>query len=284
MRLQERLRPVLEDFVVFAKRVDKRLLSFIEKEDIYRGIREAKELEKKERGPLKRVYVKWIRKSFEFLRDRDVELELKGVFEENPWFDVLHYLGVQRIYVSPEKLELGKLYGHIDESLRDFIDGYVSKGYFWSIALNISNFKKFENSVFVYLPEGFVEGNFESSLKAFLEEDKYLKLRTFYWRFPEKRSVFSKVLSERLTQAIQGDYPEKQVRLIQTTIAVIKEDPESLPEGEAQSFAEKWLREELVDLYIYATLLASRVLLHNWLAPSAGHPYLFQSFSLSLWA
>jgi hypothetical protein len=47
----------LEDFVVFAKRVDKRFLSFIEKEDIYRGIREAKELEKKERGPLKRVYV-----------------------------------------------------------------------------------------------------------------------------------------------------------------------------------------------------------------------------------
>jgi len=110
MRLQERLRPVLEDFVVFAKRVDKRFLSFIEKEDLYRGIREVKELERKERGPLKRVYVKWIRKSFEFLRDRDIELELKGVFDENPWFDVLHYLGIQRIYVSPEKLELGKLY------------------------------------------------------------------------------------------------------------------------------------------------------------------------------
>jgi len=78
-----------------------------------------------------------------FLRDRDVELELKGVFEENPWFDVLHYLGIQRIYVSPEKLELGKLYGYIDESLQDFIDEYVSKGYFWSVALNISNFKSF---------------------------------------------------------------------------------------------------------------------------------------------
>jgi hypothetical protein len=255
MRLQERLRPVLEDFVVFAKRVDKRFLSFIEKEDIYRGLREAKELEKKERGPLKRVYVKWIRKSFEFLRDRDVELELKGVFEENPWFDVLHYLGIQRIYVSPEKLELGKLYGYIDESLSDFIDEYVSKGYFWSVALNISNFKSFENGAFVYLPKGFVEEGFESSLKTFLEEDKYylkqipkaLILRTYYRDFPKKRPVFSKVLSEVLTQAIQGGYPEKQVRLIQTAIAVIKEEPESLPKGEPQSFAEKWLREELVN-------------------------------------
>ena len=59
--------------------------------------------------------------------------------------------------------------------------------------------------------------------------------------------MFSRLFSERLTQAIQGGYPEKQVRLIQTAIAVIKGDPESLPEGEAQSFAEKWLREELVD-------------------------------------
>jgi hypothetical protein len=255
MRLQERLRPVLEDFVVFAKRVDKRFLSFIEKEDLYRGIREAKELEKKERGPLKRVYVKWIRKSFEFLRDRDIELELKGVFEENPWFDVLHYLGVQRIYVSPERLEMGKLYGYIDESLGDFIYEYVSKAYFWSVALNISNFKSFERGAFVYLPEGFVEGDFESYSKAFLKEDRYylkhipkaLILRTYYRDFPEKRSVFSKVLSERLNQAIQGGYPEKQVRILQTAIAVIKGDPESLPEGEPKSFAEKWLRKELVN-------------------------------------
>jgi len=149
------LRPILEDFVVFAKRLDKRFLSFIEKEDLYRGLREAKGLERRERCLLKRVYVKWIRKSFEFLRDRDVELGLKGVFNENPWFDVLHYLGIQRIYVSPEKLELGKLYGHIDEGLRNFIDEYVSKGYFWSVALNISNFKSFENGAFAYLPEGF---------------------------------------------------------------------------------------------------------------------------------
>jgi hypothetical protein len=255
MRLQERLRPVLEDFVVFAKRVDKRFLSFVEKEDLYRGIKEAKELEKEVRGPLKRVYVKWIRKSFEFLRDRDVELELKGVFEENPWYDVLHYLGIQRVYVSPEKLELEKLYGYVDKSIEDFLEGYLSKGYFWSFASNISNFKKIENGVFVYLPEGFVEGDFESYSKVFLEEDRhYLKhipktliLRTYYRDFPEKRVVFSEVLSERLTQAIQGSYPERHIRIVQTAIAVIKEDPESLPEGEPQSFVERWLKEELED-------------------------------------
>jgi len=259
MRLQERLRPVLEDFVVFAKKVDKRFLSFIEKEDLYRGIREAKELEREVRGPLRRVYVKWIRKSFEFLRDRDIELELKGVFDENPWYDVLHYLGVQRIYVSPEKLELGKLYGYVDESLRDFIEEYVSKGYFWRLALDISNFKSFETGVFIYLPEGFLERSFEGDVKKLLKEDRYylqhipaaLTLRTFYRDFPEKRSVFSEFLSEGLTQAIQKGYPEKHIRIIQTAIAVIKEEPERLPKGEPKSFAEKWLREELSDLLLY---------------------------------
>ncbi|MCI4454000.1 MAG: hypothetical protein JHC25_03500 [Thermodesulfobacterium sp.] len=253
MRWQERLRQVLEDFVVFAKRVDKRFLSFIEKEDLYRGLREAKELEREVRGPLKRVYAKWIRKSFEFLRDRDIELELKGVFDENPWFDVLHYLGIQRVYVSPEKLVLGKLYGYVDERLRDFIEEYVSKGYFWSLALDISTFKSFESGNFVYLPEGFVEGSFEGGAKKLLEEDRYylwhisttLILRTFYRDFPEKRSVFSEVLSGVLTQVIQGGFSEKHIRVVQTAIAVIKEEPETLPEGEPKSFAEKWLREEL---------------------------------------
>jgi len=96
---------------------------------------------------------------------------------------------------------------------------------------------------------------FPKGLKAFLEEDKYylkqipkaLILRTYYRDFPEKRPVFSKLLSEVLTQTLQGGYLEKQVRLIRTAIAVIKEDPNSLPEGEPQSFAEKWLREELVN-------------------------------------
>jgi hypothetical protein len=67
-----------------------------------------------------------------------------------------------------------------------------------------------------------------------------------YRDFPEKHVVFSEVLSERLTQAIQGGYPEKHIRIVQTAIAVIKGNPESLPEGEPQSFVERWLREELV--------------------------------------
>nr|NAZ24059.1 hypothetical protein [Thermocrinis sp.] len=47
---------------------------------LYRGIREAKELEREVRGPLKRVYVKWIRESFEFLRDRDIEWSFGSSF------------------------------------------------------------------------------------------------------------------------------------------------------------------------------------------------------------
>jgi hypothetical protein len=76
-----------------------------------------------------------------------------------------------------------------------------------------------------------------------------LKLRYLYDRFfDERHTTFSHILSDRLSQAIREGYPEKHIRVIQTAIAVIKEDPESLPKGEPQSFAEKWLREELVDI------------------------------------
>jgi hypothetical protein len=64
--------------------------------------------------------------------------------------------------------------------------------------------------------------------------------------FPENNATFSRILSDRLSQAIEKGYPEKHTRVIQTAIAVIKNDPESLPKGEPKSFAEKWLREELV--------------------------------------
>lgn len=75
-----------------------------------------------------------------------------------------------------------------------------------------------------------------------------LKLRYLYdVFFDEHHTTFSRILSDRLTQAIERGYPEKHIRVIQTAIAVIKEDPESLPKGEPQSFAEKWLREELVN-------------------------------------
>jgi hypothetical protein len=53
---------------------------------------------------------------------------------------------------------------------------------------------------------------------------------------------------EERAQTIQESFPEEHIRIIQTAIAVIKGDPESLPIGEPQSFAEKWLRKELEEV------------------------------------
>jgi uncharacterized protein YnzC (UPF0291/DUF896 family) len=250
MRVEDLLRPVLEDFVLFAKKVDERFLSYVEREELYRGIEEAEEMEAKEEEPLRKAYLKWVRKSFEFFENRDVELDKKGVFTENPWYDILHTLGLQKVYVKEEEVEMGKAYGQIDEGLGEFVRGYVYKGYFWRLALNISNLKSFENA---FIPREGVEQAFELFSEDFVREDSHclwqipvaLILRKYYRLFPDKRPVFSKILSDRLSQAIREGYPEKHIRVIQTAIAVIKNDPESLPKGEQQSFAEKWLRKEL---------------------------------------
>jgi len=252
MRVEELLRPVLEDFVVFAEKVDERFLFYVEREELYRGIEEAEEMEAREEEPLRKAYLKWIRKSFEFFENRDVELENKGVFTENPWFDILHALGLQKVYVKEEQVEMGKRYGQIDEGLGEFVRGYVYKGYFWRLALNISNLKGFENA---FIPREGAEQAFEFSSEDFVREDSHclwqiptaLILRKYYRLFPEKRPAFSKILSDRLSQAIEKGLPEKHIRVIQTAIAVIKNDPESLPKGEPKSFAEKWLREEFVE-------------------------------------
>jgi hypothetical protein len=252
MRVQDLLRPLLEDFSLFAERVDKEFLSYIEREELYRGIEEAEEMETKEEEPLRKAYLKWIRKSFEFLRDMDVELEKKGAFEENPWFDILHALGLQKVYVKEEEVEMFKRYGHIDEALGEFVRGYVYKGYFWRLALNISNLKSFEGA---FIPREGAEQAFEFFSEDFVREDSHclwqvptaLILRKYYRLFPEKRPAFSKILSDRLSQAIEKGLPEKHIRVIQTAIAVIKNDPKSLPKGEPKSFAEKWLREEFVE-------------------------------------
>lgn len=252
MRVQDLLRPLLEDFTLFAERVDKEFLSSIEREELDRGLKRAQELKEKQQEPLKKAYLKWIEKSFVFLLDRDVELERRGVFEENPWYDILHALGLQKVYVKEEEVEMFKRYGHIDEALGEFVGGYVYKGYFWRLALNISNLKGFENAL---IPRDGAEQAFEFFSEDFVREDSYclwqvpnaLMLRRYYRLFPEKRPAFSKILSDRLSQAIEKGYPEKHIRVIQTAIAVIKEDPESLPKGEPQSFSEKWLRKELVE-------------------------------------
>ena len=74
-----------------------------------------------------------------------------------------------------------------------------------------------------------------------------LKLRYLYdVFFTEHHTTFSRILSDRLSRAIEEGLPDERIRVIQTAIAVIKNNPESLPKGEPKSFAEKWLREELV--------------------------------------
>jgi len=102
MRVQDLLRPLLEDFALFAERVDKEFLSYIEREELYRGLERAQELKESRQEPLKKAYLKWIEKTFVFLLDRDVELEKKGVFGESPWFDMIHCLGFQKVYVNED--------------------------------------------------------------------------------------------------------------------------------------------------------------------------------------
>jgi hypothetical protein len=181
-----------------------------------------------------------------------VELEKKGAFIEDPWFDEVHYLGLQKVYVDEGKVEMGKAYGKVDEELEKFIKSYTSKGYFWGLAGYIAMFKAMEGA---FINGNMAEGFFADFSRVLLRNDGYylwqiplaFVFRTYYRLFPEKRPAFSKILSDRLSQAIEEGYSEKHIRVIQTAIAVIKEDPESLPKGEPQSFAEKWLREELVE-------------------------------------
>jgi len=252
MRVQDLLRPLLEDFALFAERVDKEFLSYIEREELYRGLERAQELKERQQEPLKKAYLKWIEKTFVFLLDRDVELEKKGVFLENPWFDMIHCLGFQKVYVNEDELEIGKVYGKVDEELEEIVKSLAYKGYFWILAEHIVKFKEMEGA---FINRNMAEEIFADFSRAFLRSDGYylwqipvaLELRTYYKLFPEKRPAFSKILSDRLSQAIKEGFPEKHIRVIQTAIAVIKEDPESLPKGEPQSFAEKWLREEFVE-------------------------------------
>ncbi len=252
MRVQDLLKPLLEDFALFAERVDKEFLSYIEREELYRGLESARELKEREQEPLKKAYLKWVEKTFVFLLDRDVELERKGAFREDPWFDIVHYLGLQKVYVDEGEVEMGKAYGKIDEELNKFITSYTSKGYFWGLAGYIARFKAMEGA---FINRKMAEESVGDLSRVLLRNDSYnlwqipiaLVFRTYYRLFPEKRPAFSKILSDRLSQAIEEGYSEKHIRVIQTAIAVIKEDPEGLPKGEPQSFAEKWLVEELVE-------------------------------------
>jgi len=255
MRVLDFLKPVLEDFFRFAKEVDKEFLSHIEMEELYEGLKKAQELKDRQHEPLKRLYCEWAEKSFRFLIDRWVCFEeypsesflfasgLKGSKNLSIWAILSVREGIEGL--TEEEFELSK---HVSENLNDL--------YVYSFA----------NAVYIlarYREDCGTERMPISPLNAVKRFEMYsdnllydwdlmaipntLKLRHLYdVFFTEHHTTFSRILSDRLSQAIEDGLPEEHIRVIQTAIAVIKNDPESLPKGEPKSFTEKWLREELV--------------------------------------
>jgi hypothetical protein len=253
MRVLDFLRPVLEGFFRFAKEVDKEFLSYIEREGLYEGFKKVQELKEMHREPLKRLYCEWAEKSFRFLLDRWV------CFEEFPSEQFLLASGLKKSKrlmwsiipivvdardLTEEEFELRKYISENLEELRvyDFASGVADLSFLRgdcgskaSLLSPVNAVKRFE----IY-SENLL---YNWDLMAIPDT---LKLRYIYdVFFTEHHTTFSRILSDRLSQAIQEGYPEKHIRVIKTAIAVIKNDPESLPKGEPQSFAEKWLRKEL---------------------------------------
>jgi hypothetical protein len=254
MRVLDFLKPVLEDFFRFAREVDKEFLSCIEREELYEGLKKIQELKEREQEPLKKLYCEWTEKSFRFLIDRWVCLEedpgeqfllasgLKG--SKRLMWSIVPIIGDAKD-LTEEEFELRK---YISESLEELRVYVFARGISDLVYLRgdcgskkallspLNAVKRFEihSDNLVY----------DWELMAI---PNTLKLRHIYdVFFTEYHDTFSRILSDRLSQAIQESFPEKHIRVIQTAIAVIKNDPESLPKGEPKSFAEKWLREELV--------------------------------------
>jgi hypothetical protein len=255
MRVLDFLKPVLEDFFRFAKEVDKEFLSYIEREELYRGLERAQELKERQQEPLKRLYCEWAEKSFKFLIDRWV------CFEEFPSESFLLASGLKK----SKNLSIWAILP-VREGIEGLTEGEIELSKYVSENLDELYVYNFAGSVaFLTRDRGDCgqDGAPISPLNAVKRFEIYsenllynwdlmaipdtLKLRHIYdVFFTEHHTTFSRILSNRLSQAIQEGYPEKHIRIIQTAIAVIKGDPESLPKGEPQSFAEKWLREELV--------------------------------------
>jgi len=86
---------------------------------------------------------------------------------------------------------------------------------------HIVKFKEMEGA---FINRNMAEEIFADFSRAFLRIDGYylwqipvaLELRTYYKLFPEKRPAFSKILSDRISQAIKEGFPEKHIRVIQT--------------------------------------------------------------------
>jgi len=254
MRVLDFLKPVLEDFFRFAKEVDKEFLIYIEKEKLYEGLKKAQDLKERQHEPLKKLYCEWAEKSFRFLIDRWV------CFEEYPSESFLLASGLKKSKnlsvwailsvregirgLTEEEFELSK---YVSENLNDL--------YVYSFANAVCFLARYRGDCgterIPISPINAVK-RFEIYSDNLLYDwdlmaiPNTLKLRYLYdVFFTEHHATFSRILSDRLSRAIEEGLPEKYIRVIQTAIAVIKNNLESLPKGEPKSFAEKWLREEL---------------------------------------
>ncbi|MFZ8860663.1 MAG: hypothetical protein ACO2PP_09220 [Thermocrinis sp.] len=254
MRVLDFLKPVLEDFFRFAKEVDKEFLLYIEKEELYEGLKKAQDLKERQHEPLKKLYCEWAEKSFRFLIDRWV------CFEEYPSESFLLASGLKKSKnlsvwailsvregirgLTEEEFELSK---YVSENLNDL--------YVYSFANAVCFLARYRGDCgterIPISPINAVK-RFEIYSDNLLYDwdlmaiPNTLKLRYLYdVFFTEHHATFSRILSDRLSRAIEEGLPEKYIRVIQTAIAVIKNNLESLPKGEPKSFAEKWLREEL---------------------------------------
>jgi len=255
MRVLDFFKPVLEDFFRFAKEVDKEFLSHIAREELYTGLKKAQELKERQQEPLKKLYCEWVEKSFRFLIDRMV------CFEEVPSESFLLSSGLKRSKklrwaILPIMEEDSKGLTEEEFELSKYISENLEELYVYGFANELAVLSLFRgdcgNTGVVISPVRVVR-IFDVDSHGLLHSSDLmvipnaLKLRHLYdMFFTEHHATFSRILSDRLSQAIQNGCPEEHIRIIQTAIAVIKNDPESLPKGEPKSFAERWLRGELV--------------------------------------
>ncbi len=246
MRVLDFFKPALENFFGFAKEVDKEFLPYIEKEELYEGLKKAQELKDRQQEPLRRLYFEWVEEVFRFLIERVVYLY------RGPYPSFLRASGLIKVkgVIMKEKM------GEEERELHSFIVDNLDQLCFYRTAywMHLMGMSRGDVEVgFFYINPNTVEDNFDSLSEELLEGDflvsipTTLLMKVLYEMFPEHHTTFSRILSDRLSQAIEEGLPEERIRVIQTAIAVIKNDPESLPKGEPKSFAERWLREELVN-------------------------------------
>ena len=62
MKVLDFIKPTLESFFGFAKEVDKEFLSYVEREELYTGLKKSQELKERQQEPLKRLYCEWAEK------------------------------------------------------------------------------------------------------------------------------------------------------------------------------------------------------------------------------